>query len=144
MGLILKIIGFIFLAIVLIIGGTVFYFYNYHVFKTFRICIPEESQDTMIPCSNNAFCTQLFENTTAELKQTIDNSPEFLKEKISQVMEECVFCNNHTCHIKTAYGDVITPDFTGECNPGDTEIKQEIRGKEGIEILKYLKNQIKS
>ncbi len=138
MNKILKIIGLVVLILGLVIVGILIYFYNFYVFKTFRICIGEDFNDTMIPCTSDSFCVELFKENK-EIKDNLEKAPEFIKEKLEEVLNAAIFCDK-TCKIKNVRG--FSRDGLQEiesCNSDEKEIKFEIKGKEGIEILKYLK-----
>lgn len=140
MGKVLKIILIVFLIIVLLIVAVGVYFYYFHVFKTFRVCISNEIENTPVECKANEECFNMIVNRSAELKEAmemVEIAPDFIKEKISGISEEAAYCES-TCKIKRIYGD-LTGEKIESCNPGDKEIKIEIRGKEGLQIFNLMR-----
>lgn len=137
-GSILKILGIIFLVIIIIIAAALIYFYNFFVFKKLIICITpeiEEKEEQEIACTSNAECTNnILQNlSTAQM-------PEFLKIQLDETINKAVFCEQ-TCKNKKIYSN-----FIGEnrreiefCAEGEEEVSIEIRGKEGIKILNFLR-----
>lgn len=140
MGKILKTTGIIILVVILIAAGVGFYFYNFHVFKTLRLCITEDSNDTKVSCSSDQECIDYFTENADELSQAIGNTEEllgFAQEKITEAVEATIFCEQ-TCKIKEIRGLEQIGDIK-ECFPSEKEIKIEIRGKEGLQIWGYLR-----
>jgi hypothetical protein len=133
MGKILKIFLIIFIIFILLIAGAVFYLYQFHVFKTLRICISKDIQDTGISCNENKDCYNLFLENIGDFE--MENVPDFMKEKFSEILDNAIICES-TCRVKEIYG---LDEELDSCNSGDQEIVQEIRGKEGIKILLFLK-----
>jgi len=137
----LKVIGgilIIFLILILLIAGVGIYLYKYHVFKTLRICISEDSQDMIIPCTSNDFCFEQVIQFIPELQKNLEKMPDFARDKMEEVFESAIFCDQ-TCKIKQIRGlgeDIGSIDF---CEEDEQEIKLEIRGKEAIEFLRYMR-----
>ena len=132
-----KIILIILGIIVLIIIIVAVYFYNFYIFKEFKLCISDEKiQDTKLPCSTNEFCINQVKSNITELEQ-LKNLPDFLKEKSDELFEKAVFCEQ-TCKFKQVKGEPFT-EKVNECKPNEQEISVQIRGKEGLEILKFMK-----
>ena len=140
MGLVLKIVLFSILIVGLAVAGIGIYFYKYHVFDTLRMCVSQDAQDTGIPCGDDSECLdRLIEQSGDDFDEMISNAPEFMRVKIMEVFDAAVYCDG-TCHSREIYGD----GFGGEgridsCRPGDTEILQEIRGKEAFEFVKAIR-----
>ena len=138
MGKILKVIGIAFLIIILLIGGLFIYFYNFYVFKTIRVCITDQSDDLKIACQNSSFCISFAEQSLFNNSQTT-GLPEGIKQKLNEVIASSVFCSQ-TCKMKKFYGMGIGNDPEADrCKQGETEIKYEIKGKEGLEILNFMR-----
>ncbi len=139
-GSVLLIVGIVFGVLLAIGGGTAYYFYEYHVFETLRICVSENSMNSTLPCSNQKGCLSYFDDAKEieEIKARLDNAPDFLKEKVEEAIEEIVYCDNY-CFVKKARGLSIEEMRTIECDETEKEIKMEIHGKEGLKILDYLK-----
>lgn len=121
--------------IVLGIGAGV-YFYNFFVFKEIRTCVGDW-EDTSFPCETKEDCLAglTFEN------EIIDNAPDFVRENFEDIVDAVVYCEEN-CYV----GQVRGVDYeTGElleldgCDDGEEEFVMEIRGKEGLKILKWLK-----
>ena len=99
----LLIIGVIFLVLILLIAGVGIYFYKFHVFKTLRMCISEDSQDSMVQCTSNDFCFEQIIQNIPELQENLEKAPDFARDKINEVFESAVFCDK-TCKIKQIRG----------------------------------------
>jgi hypothetical protein len=137
-------IGIIILSILvffLVAGtGAAVYFYNYHVFKEVRICAGE-GQDSQIPCETQRDCLDFF-NFSDDM---VDDAPAFIKENFNNVLDSSLYCNG-SCFL----GKVRGVNYeTGEleelesCLDNEREILMEIRGKEGIEILQWMRKSSK-
>lgn len=138
MGKALKIVGIIFLIIILLIAGLAIYFYNFYVFKTLRVCITNQADDLKIPCQDSSSCINFAKTSLFNNSQTI-NLPEGIKKKLNEVIDLCVYCSQ-TCKIKKYYGTGIGSDVAvDKCKHEEKEIKYEIRGKEGLEILNFMR-----
>ena len=124
--------------LILIIGGVVgVYFYNFYVFKEIRVCIGE-SKDTQLPCIVRDDCLTAFNISLSKL----DGSPEFVVEAALGILNEAVYCEE-ACFVR----DVRGIDFEnggleelGSCGANEEEIVLEIRGKEGIGVLDWVKS----
>ena len=142
------IIGIIILSIigVLIVGGgaTIYYGYNVHVYKTVRICLGE-GVDYGIPCEDKQECVDLireYSNESEEVQRKLKDAPEFLQVKLEEVMDGAVYCDS-TCFVKNVRGvnqETYEIEMLDSCNPDETEITLDIHGKEGLEIMNYLKS----
>ena len=103
------------------------------------MCISEDSQDSMVLCTSNDFCFEQIIQDIPELQENLEKAPDFVRDKINEVFENAVFCDK-TCKIKQVRGlegDIGSIDF---CEEGEEEIKFEIRGKEAIGFLKYMRS----
>ena len=137
-GLVGKIILGVFLFLVLIIALAAFYFYNFYVFETFRICVGNAT-NTTVPCGSNEDC--LNEARDRGLDLDLVGSPDFIRENFQLVLNEALYCNN-TCFVQKIRG--INPGTKqivelDSCGPGETEFLFEVHGKDGLEIMKWLK-----
>lgn len=136
-----AVIGITIIIIVIIlalIAGLAFiYFYNFHVFKEFKICILDNKiQDTGIPCITNEFCINAVKSNITELEQ-LNNLPDIFKAKSDELFEKAVFCNS-TCKFRQVKGEPFTEKIEN-CNANEQEISVQIKGKEGLEILRFMK-----
>ncbi|MEK6936415.1 MAG: hypothetical protein AABW67_06525 [Nanoarchaeota archaeon] len=136
-----AVIGIIILVIlgILVVAGTstAVYFYNFHVFKEFKLCISDKKiQDTKLPCSTNEFCINSLKSNITELEQ-LKNLPDFLKEKSDELFEKAIFCEQ-TCKFRQIKGEPFTEKIEN-CNANEQEISVQIKGKEGLEILRFMK-----
>lgn len=136
-GGVLMVIGIILAVLVLIIAGAVFYFYNYHVFKEVRVCVGE-SENVYVPCEVREDCLEML-NISLD---ALGDSPEFVKVKAEDILKKAVYCED-TCFVRMIRGI----DFeSGElevlesCEGNEEEIVMEIRGKEGLEIMEWMKS----
>ena len=139
MGKTLNITLIIILIIILLIAATVAYFYYFHVFKTLTVCISDTSEDTQIPCTSNQECVQSFKENTPDIQQAISTGPEFIQQKLDEIVNQAIFCET-TCKARQVRGLEFNEEIT--CNENETPITLGIRGKEGLELLQYLKQQI--
>lgn len=140
-GSVLFWIGIVFLVIVLILLGVGFYFYNYYVFETFRVCVGD-GVDSEIPCVKTSDCSDIIKEQGIDLTAELGGAPDFFREKFQKIFNEVVYCNE-SCFVKKVRGiDFETREWTGleSCDEGEKEFVVEIRGKEGLEILRWLKN----
>ncbi len=136
-------VGWIILSVVAIVllvfifAGA--YFYNYHVFKTMRICLGD-GMNTNYPCNTSQNCIDVLTNGDDFFPDSND-TPEFLKEQTSRILNEAMYCDN-TCFLKNIRGMnemMDGADALDFCEENETEILFEIRGKDGIEIMRYLR-----
>lgn len=137
-GGIFVIIGIIFIVLILTIGIGIFYLYNFHIFKTVRVCIGE-GENTNLPCENNSQCRDLASALVPEID--LSDIPTFIQEKFQTVFEEAVYCDD-TCFISNVRGvDLNTQELEllESCENEETEVAIDIRGKEGLEILNWLR-----
>ena len=132
------------IAVILIIGviGVVsagFYFYEYFSFKTLKICVTEESVDSEMACSVQTDCLE----EISEYKSTeeFEELPSFIKQKLDEGISKIITCDE-TCKVKEVYTNFYGEDIREfeSCAEGEEEISIEIRGKEGLQLLTYLKN----
>jgi len=132
-----SIILIIFVSLVLlgIIAGA--YFYNFFVFKTLRICVTDNIKDTGFNCTTSKDC---YDYAKGDLNIDTSGFPDFLVSKVDEVLQIAVYCEG-TCKMKEIYGDGISGEIGSveSCNEGEEEIAIEIRGKEGLDILKLFK-----
>ena len=126
-------------SVVVVIAGV--YFYNFHIFKTVRICVGE-GQDMGYSCTTAQDCIDAAEANGVGADIDLSDAPEFLQETFQEVLDEAVYCDG-TCFVKNVRGvdpDTQVIEMLESCEAGETEIVAEIRGKEGLEILRYLKS----
>lgn len=130
----LKKVVKIFLILILVFVGGIFYIYNFHVFETFRVCL-SVPQDTEFECSSNVDC--VFEEN---FDLGVEGVPIFLSEKFQEVADSAVYCES-TCKVREILGfDSETGDFEilDSCKSGEKEISLKIHGKEALEIWEFL------
>jgi len=132
---VLKILGFIFFIIILGIIIAIIYLYYFYAFKTIVVCLSAGEQDSRISCTSNQQCTDFFMQN-ASIKEKIKEVPDIFKEKINSIIEEAIRCDS-TCKFKEIYGNFNSN--IEKCKEGDKEFLYKIRGKEGLQILKYMK-----
>jgi len=136
-GGILLVIGIIVLVLILLVAGVAIYLYNFHVFKTVRVCVGE-GQDMEYSCDVVQDCIDAYNSTSID----IDDAPEFLREKLQEILDEVVYCDT-TCFVKDVRGinvETMEIEYLDSCESGETEIALDIRGKDGLEILDYIKS----
>ena len=137
-GLIGKIILIVVVVIFLIVGVALIYFYNFHVFKSVRICVGT-ANDTEVSCSVAQDCI----DSAEEIGLSVDlgDAPDFILENFDRVVDEAVYCDG-TCFVKDVRG--VNPDtqeleLLESCDDGEVEFVVDIRGKEGLEIWKWIR-----
>jgi len=134
-GGIFAMIGLIILVLIL---GTAFYFYGFHVFKTIRVCVGDVT-DTKIPCNVSQECIDIA--VKFGLDVNLSETPDFIQEEFQKVADEAIYCDQ-TCFTKEIRGmdlEIGKLELLESCNSNETEFKIDIHGKEGIEIFKWLK-----
>jgi hypothetical protein len=131
------VLGIIFVILILVVAGVGFYFYNFHVFKEVRICLGE-SEDTSIPCMVREDCLETF-NISLD---ALESSPEFVKNKAGDVLDKAVYCEG-TCFIRMTRGIDFESgelELLSSCGDNEEEIVVEVRGRDGLEMLEWMKN----
>jgi hypothetical protein len=139
MRLILKIILVVAGVIIVFIIGGLIYFYNFHVFKTVRMCITNEVDDSGVNCSSNQECLDIVLNKTDGLKK-IPEMPKFIEDKVLELMQIAIYCDG-TCKMNKTENAEAWFVEKEKCEEGNYEVLIEIRGKEGIQIIEYLRKQ---
>ena len=138
MGRVLKIVGVVILVLVVLIVGVGFYFYNYYVFKSLRVCVGE-GVDSGVPCNSSEYCVGLVEENGLDVD--LSEMPDFVNENFRKIVGDVVYCDGN-CYMKNIRGldfETGESEMLGGCEDGEFEFVVEIRGKEGIEILKWLR-----
>jgi len=131
--IILIILGILFAIVIL----AVIYFYNFYVFKEFKLCISDENiQDTKVSCIDNKYCINAVMSNITDLDR-LNELPEFFKEKANDLFEKAIFCEQ-TCKFRQVKGEPFT-EKVDNCKPNEQEILVKIRGKEGLQILKLIR-----
>ena len=136
-GLIGKIILIVFLVLLVIGSGAGIYFYNYYVFKEIRVCVGE-GENTMLPCGNYLDCLEYINFSD----EGLDGAPQFMRVNFDAVLNAAVSCED-TCFVGMVRGvDMESGDLLDleNCNVDEEEFVMEIRGKEGFEALKWMKD----
>src|SRR3989344_4667763 len=127
-----KVILIIFGILAAIVILAVIYFYNFYIFKEFRICISDENiQDTKVSCIDNKYCINTVKSNITELDK-LNELPEFFKEKADELFEKAIFCEQ-TCKFRQVKGEPFT-EKVDNCKPNEQEILIKIRGKEGLQL----------
>lgn len=122
---------------ILIIGAGI-YFYNFHVFKTLRVCL-SEGENTNLPCDNSSLCQEFATTLMPEID--LSDAPEFISRNFNEAFNQMIYCDQ-TCFARNFRGvNPETQEFEllESCEDGEIEIAVEIRGKEAIETLRWLK-----
>jgi hypothetical protein len=135
----LKIILIIIILALIILIATGLYFYNFYVFKTLKACIKQQENDLLISCKNKNDCVKFFIDNSEPVKKIISETPDFLKPRILEGLNKSLSCNN-TCKFKEIYGFGFgNQENVDSCKPEEVEIKYEIKGKDALKLLRYLK-----
>ena len=138
-------IGFIILIVmvvaILVVSVAGIYFYNFHVFKTVRVCVGE-ANDTGVGCNVTQDCFDLAEEYGFDLDSEFDGAPDFILENLRGVADEAVYCDG-TCFVKEVRG--VNPEtqeleLLDSCEDGEVEFVVDIGGKEGLEVLEWMKS----
>ncbi len=122
----LKKVMIVFLVIVILVLGVGYYLYEFHVFKTFRVCTSSNLIDTKFNCNTNEECLDKF------IESNIDDMPVFIRDGMTIVFNEAVYCEN-TCMVREIYGFGEELD---SCKDNDKEFLFEIRGKDALMFVK--------
>jgi len=137
----LKVIGVIFLILILIVACIAIYLYYFYVFETIRVCVGE-GIDTSIICSDKDFCLEVADIASVYSDPQFNNLPQFAKESFNDVLNNVVYCEK-TCFVKDVKMGIDSDSGLFEqlasCSEYEKEILFEIRGKEGLEIIKFMK-----
>jgi len=133
------IFALIMLVTTLIVAGIGYYLYNFHTFKTLRLCVGDEV-DSGVFCSEVQSCFDAMGNPEQEILNG-DYAP-FIKEKFGELISEMVLCTE-TCKIRDVRGiDLESGEISVEivefCEDYETEILVEIGGKEAVEVWQFL------
>ena len=111
------------------------------MFETVRICVGD-ANDMMYPCETTQECFDATGNT--DVIASLDGAPGFIVDIFQEMLSESVYCDG-TCFVRDVRG--INPEtqeleMLESCESGETEIVVEIRGKEGLEIWNWMKDQV--
>jgi hypothetical protein len=137
-GLVGWIILIVIVVILLVVGIIAFYFYNFHVFETVRVCVGV-ANDTGVGCNVTQDCFNLADENG--LSVDLDGAPDFIAENFQNVVDEAVYCDG-TCFVKNVRGvnsETQELEMLESCNDGEVEFAVDIRGKEGLEVLEWMK-----
>jgi len=138
MGKVLKIVGIVVLVLVVLIVGVGVYFYNFYVFKSVRICVGD-GVDSEVLCDSAQECVDLVGAVWFDVD--LNDAPDFVRENFQAIFDEVVYCDG-TCFVKNVRGVDFETGELGDlesCDSDEVEFVMEICGKEGIEILKWMK-----
>ena len=140
-GLVGKIILIVVVVVLLVVGVVAVYFYNFHVFKTVRVCVGF-ANDTGVGCNATQDCFDLAEEYGFDLDSELDGAPDFISENLRRVVDEVVYCDG-TCFVKEVRG--VNPEtqeleMLESCEDDEVEFSVDIRGKEGLEILGWMRS----
>ncbi len=168
MNRILKVVLIIFGILILLALIVGFYFYQFYVFKTLRVCVKQESSDLMIGCQTNDFCYDFIrgkagnysdedlaklpdfiknkikdsQNKAEALKETfeqLESAPEFLSKNINEIVEEILYCDS-TCRYKEFYGSApLGEGDVDSCRIEEKEFVLKIHGKEALKLAGWAK-----
>lgn len=130
-------IGILVIILILIMSVGI-YFYNFHVFKTLRVCL-SDGKNTNLPCENNSQCRD-FAKTLMPMID-LEGAPYFINVNFQRVFNEAIYCEQ-TCFIRDIRG--VNPntqkfELIEKCEKNETEITVDIKGKEAIEVFKWMK-----
>lgn len=134
----LSYLGILFLLFIILAVLAGVYLYNYHVFKTIRIC-EGDLIDTNISCNYIEDCFEEFGLDYGSFE--IDGFPEFVQPTAQGILDRNFYCDRN-CMIGSVRGvDFATKEFEDidTCNLGERETVIELRGKELLEIYSYVR-----
>ncbi len=127
------------LAIILVILAATYYFYNFYVFYRARICISNEVKDSELPCSGDGECLDILKKSFSGEFERLEELPDFLEEKVEEALDSAVFCNR-TCMVRRVYGLGLSDvEEVEACKENEKEVVYELRGKESLKFLDYLR-----
>ena len=132
-GGVLFVIGIVIAVLVGVLLVVGIYFYNFHVFKTVRICVGDAT-DSEAPCNVTQDCVDAGKELGLEVD--LSNVPDFIRENFQEIFDEAVYCDG-TCFVKNVRGfdyEMQEIEMLESCEIGEAEFVIEIRGKEGLEI----------
>lgn len=138
-----KIVLIIISILLLIVIGGAYYAYNFHVYKTIRICIGSE-MNTSFSCSSLDDCKgylEAFSGKSFEIDERLNTAPVFIQEKAREIIDKSFYCDNF-CFLREIRGinfNDFSIEFLERCEIDEEEILIEIRGKEGLELADYIK-----
>ena len=135
--MILKVLGIVFLVLIVGVVGAGVYFYEFHVFKTVTVCLGER-RVLNITCENEDDCLFILDEGIGE---GVKNSPDFVREKFDKIKEGIVGCDNF-CTIRNVSIVGLGEDSYGKesCYDGEDEYSVEIRGKELVDLGFYYRS----
>ncbi len=146
-GGILLIVGIIILILLIGIVGAGIYFYNFYVFKTVRVCVGDAT-NTMMPCEITQDCVDyaILLGSEIDLNETVnilDTAPDFIQENFQRALDEIIYCDE-SCFVRSVRGvnlETSEIETLDSCEDGEIEITADVRGKEALEIWKWMKKE---
>ena len=93
----------------------------------------------MIACQETLYCVDLIRK---DIGKGFSDAPEFIQKNSWEIINEIIYCEGN-CFMKNVRGvNLETGEFEmlNSCRTGEKEILIEIRGREVLEMLKYLEN----
>ena len=103
------------------------------------MCVSNEIKETGVPCSSDSECLSLLMSESETEFERLDELPEFLNEKVDEVLDSALYCKD-TCKVKRIYGLGLSDiEEVVACRQDEKEIIYEIKGKEGLRMLDYLR-----
>ena len=140
-GLILKLLGLIFILIIVFVAGAIYFFYNIYTYKTLRVCIDGDN-DTKIPCTATPQCNSILKIDEAKNFLTEKQAPDIIKKNFNKIVEKSISCKNQTCHVRTVRGiDLNSLEIKeiDSCKVDEEEILINVKGKDLFGLLKFMK-----
>ncbi len=131
--IILGILGFLLIVVI----GAGIYFYNYHVFKEIRVCVGEW-QDTQFPCETRKNCLDAMNFSN----KAVEGAPDFVVKNFEDILDAVVYCDGN-CFAGVVRGiDYASGELENleGCESEEDEFIMEIDGRNGLEILKWMKS----
>jgi len=124
-------------VLLLVVGiGAGIYFYNYYVFKEVRVCVGNW-EDSKFPCKSRDECLSVlnFDN------EIMVDAPSLIKNNFDNILDGAVYCEG-SCFVGKIRGVDYENGEIGnvECVEGEDEFVMEIRGRDGLEILKWMRS----
>ncbi len=69
----------------------------------------------------------------------LENAPSFIKEKVEELFNLVIYCEG-TCKVREVYGMGFGNVKEVEtCKLGEQEVKYEVKGREGLRLINYLR-----
>lgn len=97
----------------------------------------QNAKDTMIICSSDKYCVDKINDEIPEIKNLYKINSVIIQQEIEKIFGEIAYCES-TCRVREVRG-LEEKGGIDSCSADEKEFVFEITGKEGLEVLKNLK-----